>query len=63
VGGYVCGGELRLLTHQKSNAIPLRKEVEKFFELSVNAIVEGIKNITTEADPESTVRIQLPPRR
>ena len=43
--------------HQKSNAIPLRKEVEKFFELSVNAIVEGIKNITTEADPERTVRI------
>ena len=32
-----------------------RNQVEEFFEPSVSAIVEGIKLVTTEADPESTV--------
>jgi len=48
--------------HWKSNAIsppPFRHEVEEFFEPSVSAIVEGVKEITTGADPTSTVRIWL----
>jgi hypothetical protein len=36
--------------------LPSRNQVEKFFEQSVNAIVEGIKNIAAETDPANTVR-------
>ena len=37
--------------------LPSRNQVEKFFEPSVNAIVEGIKNIAAGTDPANTVRI------
>ena len=36
---------------------PFSKQVELFFEPSVKAIVEGIKNIMVETDPADTVRI------
>lgn len=46
--------------HRKSNTIsllPFRNQVEDFFEPSVNAIVEGIKNIAVKIDPSNTVKI------
>ena len=39
---------------------PSRNQVEKFFEPSVSAIVEGIKEIAAETDPDNTVRIWFP---
>jgi len=46
------------MTHWKSNAIsPSSDQVENFFEPSVNAIIEGIKNVVAETDPANTVRI------
>jgi hypothetical protein len=47
--------------HWKSNAtsLPFRNQVEKFFEPSVNANVEGIKSITAETDPTNTVRARF----
>ena len=38
---------------------PSRNQVEKFFEPSVNAIIEGIKNIVAETDPANIVSIFL----
>jgi len=36
-----------------------RKQVEKFFEPSVNAIVEGINNVVAGVDPSGVVGIGL----
>jgi hypothetical protein len=58
----IKGGRLSLQGWVQCDPLPLRGGVEKLFEPSVNAIVEGI-NIATEADPEKTVRIYPSPRR
>jgi hypothetical protein len=52
----LSGVSLNFLTYDKPYFIsPTRADVEKFFERSVNAIVEGIKGFTTGTDPENTV--------